>query len=166
MRHHYSGPLVEGNDGFVKQPSHAHQENGRRRGGIHWFGASGYGAASTVGPSKLDQFALCPSVVPVLSFASDGGWNVHVDAGQPILTTSATSRSKPGKYPIKVAAGSLASKDYAFVDVDGTLWRGAISNSLVRRWRGSSPKTQTQWIRYSMNGETKGDGRLALHLSS
>jgi trimeric autotransporter adhesin len=41
--------------------------------------------------------------------------------GQPKLTTTATSRSDAGKYPIKVTNGTLDAKNYFFVDVNGTL---------------------------------------------
>jgi hypothetical protein len=41
--------------------------------------------------------------------------------GSPNLTTGATTNSAPGSYPIDVAAGTLASLDYKFVFVNGTL---------------------------------------------
>jgi len=41
--------------------------------------------------------------------------------GAPTTTTTASSRSKPGTYPIHVAAGTLASKNYSFLFVKGTL---------------------------------------------
>ena len=41
--------------------------------------------------------------------------------GQPTITTTATTASGPGIYPLTISQGSLASVNYAFTFVDGTL---------------------------------------------
>jgi hypothetical protein len=42
-------------------------------------------------------------------------------AGDPTISTNATSASGPGSYPIAVSQGTLASANYTFAFVDGTL---------------------------------------------
>jgi hypothetical protein len=41
--------------------------------------------------------------------------------GKPILSTTASIHSPPGKYPITVKHGSLFAKNYKFKEVDGWL---------------------------------------------
>jgi hypothetical protein len=63
--------------------------------------------------------------VPELTYTIDGFVNGDKQAtattGEPKLTTTATSSSAPGSYPIKIAAGTLAAKNYDFTYVDGTM---------------------------------------------
>jgi hypothetical protein len=40
-------------------------------------------------------------------------------SGQPALSTTVTSKSKPGTYPFIVKAGTLAAANYSFVYVNG-----------------------------------------------
>jgi N-acetylneuraminic acid mutarotase len=63
--------------------------------------------------------------VPRLTYAMtgfvDGETQATATAGQPKLGTTATSKSEPGPYPIRVTAGALTAKNYDFTYVDGTL---------------------------------------------
>ena len=61
---------------------------------------------------------------PVFTFAYSGfvnGETSNVLAGKPSLTTTATTLSVVGSYPITIALGTLASTHYAFSFVNGTL---------------------------------------------
>jgi N-acetylneuraminic acid mutarotase len=63
--------------------------------------------------------------VPTLTYAMTGFVNGDTQAkatiGQPALSTTATSKSAAGSYPITVKAGTLAAADYTFTLVNGTL---------------------------------------------
>jgi N-acetylneuraminic acid mutarotase len=63
--------------------------------------------------------------IPTLTYSIKGFVNGDkqktATTGEPKLTTTATSSSAPGSYPIKIAAGTLAAKNYDFTYVDGTL---------------------------------------------
>lgn len=51
----------------------------------------------------------------------DGNIWLYSTSGKPELTTKATEKSPPGRYPIYVAVGTLAAPNYRFVLKDGTL---------------------------------------------
>ncbi len=63
--------------------------------------------------------------VPALTYAVNGFVNRDTQAkattGQPLLSTTAISKSAPGKYPITVKAGTLAAANYSIALVNGTL---------------------------------------------
>ncbi len=63
--------------------------------------------------------------VPDLTYVIDGFVNGDkrktATTGAPKLTTTATSSSPAGKYPVKVTAGTLKAKNYTFTFDDGTL---------------------------------------------
>ncbi len=63
------------------------------------------------------------ATLPELTYAITGFVNKDTQSsattGKPILTTTATSKSKPGSYPIDVRAGTLAAKNYRFTYFDG-----------------------------------------------
>jgi hypothetical protein len=63
--------------------------------------------------------------VPALTYALAGFVNGDTAGatvtGMPVLSTTATSSSKPGSYPIVITAGTLASPDYYFKPVNGVL---------------------------------------------
>ena len=65
------------------------------------------------------------SSVPTLTYSLTGFVNGQSAAGTvtgtPILTTTATSTSSPGQYPITITLGSLASTNYYFVKTNGVL---------------------------------------------
>ena len=67
-----------------------------------------YGAANPAFPYKLTGFV-------------NGDLAVHTVTGFPSLTTTATPASAVGPYSITAAAGTLASSNYSFVFVKGTL---------------------------------------------
>lgn len=67
-----------------------------------------YGAANPSFPYKFSGFV-------------NGDLAVHTVTGKPSLTTTATPTSAVGAYSITAAAGTLASTDYSFVFVEGTL---------------------------------------------
>lgn len=63
--------------------------------------------------------------IPTLTYSMKGFVNGDKQStattGAPHLTTTATSTSPAGSYPIKVALSTLAAKNYTFVLKDGTL---------------------------------------------
>jgi hypothetical protein len=65
------------------------------------------------------------SAVPTLSYSLAGFVNGDTAAssvtGTPILSTTATSASTPGAYPISIAIGTLASANYHITTAPGTL---------------------------------------------
>ena len=65
------------------------------------------------------------AAVPTLTYAITGLVNGDTQSGattgQPALSTRATSKSALGKYPIIIAAGTLAAPNYRFTFVRGTL---------------------------------------------
>jgi hypothetical protein len=97
-------------------------------------GNSTYSAASTV-----QSFTVTPAVLTVTaksltipygqslpSLAFQFGPFVNGDtsavvSGAPALSTTATSTSNPGSYPITVTTGSLAAANYSFLYVAGTV---------------------------------------------
>jgi len=80
-------------------------------------------AALTVTANNLSMKA--GSAVPALTYVMSGFVNGDTQGkattGAPKLTTTATSKSAAGKYPITVAGWSLASANYGFSFVNGTL---------------------------------------------
>jgi hypothetical protein len=84
---------------------------------------------------------------PSLTYTMTGFVNNDTQAsatsGAPTLTTTATSTSDPGQYPITITAGTLAATNYAFNFVNGTL-------------------TVTPPTLYTISGQvTKGSGGIA-----
>jgi hypothetical protein len=65
------------------------------------------------------------SPVPTLTYNITGFVNNETQSsattGAPTLTTTATSSSKPGTYPIRISVGSLSASNYSFHPVNGTL---------------------------------------------
>jgi uncharacterized protein (DUF2141 family) len=65
------------------------------------------------------------AAVPTLTYAMTGFVNGDTQAkattGQPALSTTATSKSAAGSYPITVKAGTLAASNYTFTLVNGKL---------------------------------------------
>jgi hypothetical protein len=65
------------------------------------------------------------SAVPTLTYSLTGFVNGDISAtavtGAPILSTTATSASRPGNYPITITTGTLASTNYSFAKVNGVL---------------------------------------------
>ena len=80
-------------------------------------------ATLTVKANNLSMKA--GGTVPPLTYAMTGFVNgdtqTKATTGAPKLTTTATSKSAAGNYPITVAAGSLAATNYGFSYVNGTM---------------------------------------------
>ncbi len=79
-------------------------------------------AALTVTPNN--QSIVSGSVLPSLSATITGfvnGDTQSVVSGQPALTTTASSSSPAGSYPIAAAVGTLAAANYSFTFGTGTL---------------------------------------------
>ena len=60
-----------------------------------------------------------PLTVNYSGFAGSDGTNVLI--GAPSVSTTATTSSPPGTYPIMVSAGTLSAANYVFTFVNGTL---------------------------------------------
>jgi hypothetical protein len=83
-----------------------------------------------VSPAKLKVTATNLTMkqgaaVPTLTYTVSGFVNSDTQAkattGAPTLTTTATSKSVPGTYPITIAVGTLKAANYSFSFVKGTL---------------------------------------------
>jgi hypothetical protein len=89
-----------------------------------------------------DQTMTAGQPVPTLTYTITGFVNGDTQgtatAGQPDLSTTATSSSPPGTYPITITAGSLTSTtgDYSFAYVNGTLTVTAASTGSFRMSAG------------------------------
>jgi hypothetical protein len=70
---------------------------------------------------SMKQGAAVPALTYSITGFVNGDTEKSANAGAPRLTTTATSKSAPGAYPIYVAAGTLASANYIFALVSGTL---------------------------------------------
>jgi N-acetylneuraminic acid mutarotase len=99
-------------------------------------GNSTYGAAPQVAHSiTVDKATLTVTAknltmkkgaaVPALTYKMAGfvksDNQANATTGQPKLTTTATSKSAAGTYPITITAGTLAAANYSFTFVNGTL---------------------------------------------
>ena len=103
-------------------------------------------ATLTVTPNN--QSVVAGSVLPSLSATIAGyvnGDTQTVVTGQPALTTTATSSSPAGSYPITATLGTLAAANYSFTFGTGTLTITPASNSGVgftgRAMAGGQPIT-------------------------
>lgn len=100
----------------------------------NYSGGSGFEASSTtqtvsVTPAILvitadNKTMIFGSTVPALTFTPTGFVNGDTAAvlnGSPALSTTATSTSPVGIYPITISAGTLTAANYTFSFVNGTL---------------------------------------------
>jgi len=69
----------------------------------------------------MTQGGPVPALTYKLTGFVDGDTAATTVTGAPALTTTATSASKPGKYPIIISQGSLAATNYRFDTVNGVL---------------------------------------------
>ena len=79
-------------------------------------------AQLTIAPANATR--TYGSANPTLTFGSTGfvnGDSATVLSGAPALTTTATTTSAPGSYPITAGQGTLAAPNYSFVFGTGTL---------------------------------------------
>jgi hypothetical protein len=86
-----------------------------------------------VSPAVLTVTATSPSIVsgqpiPALNYALSGfvnGDTAAVVTGTPSESTTATSNSAAGNYPVTLTSGTLSAANYTFTLVNGTLTIGA-----------------------------------------
>ena len=84
--------------------------------------------------------------LPLLTASYSGfknGDNQSVISGSPNLTTTATTNSPPGTYPINAAQGSLMAANYTFVFVNGTLTVTPVTAVITTPVKGSQFGTST-----------------------
>jgi hypothetical protein len=77
--------------------------------------------AVTANSLTMKKGAAVPALTYKLSGFVNGDTQASATTGAPKLTTTATSASPAGSYPIKIAVGTLAAKKYSFSYVSGTL---------------------------------------------
>jgi hypothetical protein len=75
----------------------------------------------TANSLSMTQGGPVPTLTYTLTGFVNGQGAAGTVTGTPVLTTAATSASRPGKYPITITQGSLASTNYYFQKVDGYL---------------------------------------------
>jgi hypothetical protein len=75
----------------------------------------------TANHMSMKQGAKVPKLTCRMAGFVDGGAHKSAITGLPKLTTTATSKSAAGKYPITVSAGNLTARSYSFTYVSGTL---------------------------------------------
>ncbi len=71
-----------------------------------------------------DKTKVYGAANPTLTASISGlvnGDTAAVVSGAPVLSTTATTGSSPGNYPITISAGTLAAANYTFAFVNGTL---------------------------------------------
>ena len=156
-------------------------------GGISGIGvckitASAPATSTYSGASLTQSFNIYPAVlkvtadslnvtfgqpVPALTYLYSGfvnGDTASVVSGKPALSTIATAASSAGSYPIVVATGSLATTNYSFLYVDGTLTVQA-ANQTALVLTTSSPLTFNQSETMSVAGGSTG-GSVTYNLIS
>ncbi len=118
--------------------------------GICKVTASAPGDGTTVSPASVTQsFTIFPAVLkvtadnlsisfgqplPLLTYKYSGFVNnesASVVSGAPVLSTTATTASIVGNYPITVSTGTLAAANYSFLYVTGTLAIQQASQSIA-----------------------------------
>jgi hypothetical protein len=77
--------------------------------------------AVTAHSLTMKQGAKVPPLTYVMSGFVKGDTQAKDVKGAPALSTTATSKSTPGKYPITVAKGTLTASNYTFKFVNGKL---------------------------------------------
>jgi len=70
---------------------------------------------------SMKQGAAVPTLTYTMTGFVDGDTQAKATTGVPALSTTATSKSTPGTYPITVKAGTLAAKNYTFTFTNGVL---------------------------------------------
>jgi len=94
--------------------------------------------------------------LPALTYSYSGfvpGDTASVVVGAPALSTTATATSNAGSYPITVSTGTLATTNYSFLYVSGTLTvQPASQSALVLN--AASPLTYNQSETLSVSGGT------------
>jgi hypothetical protein len=75
----------------------------------------------TANSLSMKQGASVPALTYTMKGFVNGDTQATATSGAPVLSTTATSKSVPGSYPITVAAATLAASNYSFTLVNGTM---------------------------------------------
>ena len=75
----------------------------------------------TANNQSMKQGGKVPALTASYAGFVNGDTASKALTGAPAITTTATSASKPGNYPITIRPGTLAAKNYSFTFVNGTL---------------------------------------------
>ena len=105
--------------------------------------------------------------LPALTYSYSGFVNndtATVVSGAPALSTTATATSNAGGYPIVVSTGTLATPNYSFLYVNGTLTVQPASQAALTL-KTTSPLTYGQSETLSVTGGTTG-GAVTYNLAS
>jgi hypothetical protein len=123
--------------------------------------------------SQTQSFTIFPAVLkvtannlntaygqplPSLTYAYSGfvmNDTAAVVSGVPALSTTATATSNIGSYPITVSTGTLATANYSFLYVSGTL-NVQLANQAALTLKTTSPLTFNQSETLSVTGGTSG----------
>lgn len=70
---------------------------------------------------SMKQGAAVPTLTYAITGFVNGDKQKTATTGKPALSTTATSKSPAGKYPIDITVGTLKAADYTFKFADGTL---------------------------------------------
>ena len=70
---------------------------------------------------SMKKGAAVPALTYTMTGFVSGDTQAKATTGKPALSTTATSKSTLGKYPITAAVGGLAAANYSFGFVNGTL---------------------------------------------
>jgi hypothetical protein len=96
--------------------------------------------------------------IPALTYTITGFVNGDdVYCGAPKLSTAATAASAAGKYPITVAAGTLAADNYSFKPVNATLTINQATLTVTARNLTKKQGTPNPALTYTIAGFVNGD---------
>jgi MBG domain (YGX type)/Bacterial Ig-like domain (group 3)/FG-GAP-like repeat len=101
--------------------------------------------------------AANPTLTYTMTGFTSGDTQATATTGAPSITTTAVMTSPPGSYPITPTVGTLASTNYTFTFVAGTLTVGpavltVTANSLSKAYGAANPA-----LTYTMTGFINGD---------
>ncbi|MGO9325751.1 MAG: MBG domain-containing protein [Terracidiphilus sp.] len=139
----------------------------------------------TYSPASVSQsFTITPAVltvtanslsspygtIPTLTYMINGFVNRDPSSavsGTPALSTTATTGSSPGNYPITISTGSLAAANYSFLFVPGTLTitkrtLTVTANNVTRAYGVANPANFTVGYSGFVNGDTSVAGNPAV----
>jgi hypothetical protein len=112
--------------------------------------------------AAINQSSVVGSPLPVFTYSLSGfaaGESLSgALTGAPNLTTTATSSSPAGSYPINVAIGTLAATNYRFNLVNGTLTITAAGSTQASVLRSGLEAKSRQTAYYTLNGTIREEG--------
>jgi sugar lactone lactonase YvrE len=109
----------------------------------------------TANPITVGYGQSIPQLSPAFGSLVNGDSLTTAVSGIPALSTTATSSSSVGAYPITVSTGSLAAANYSFVFVPGTLTIQQASQAALTLGAGS-PLIYSQSEALSVTGGSSG----------